>query len=400
MNVLFIGDVNRGAQDVNIERLFRLFSPVFKEVNVTASMYISEVNKKVSISDWLEVWRESIDKNRVSEIANLDLSNTAIIGFEISDADINYFSENKIPWVNFSIHPIRFLDDLYFDVTTSFDYDLSNHAASTGLIDFCVNKIKSSINSTSIKKEKTLAIFGQTPIDKSIYFDGEFKKLTSYLDKIDALARDYPRVIYRPHPNLTDESVDKIIIERYGAEIVPEKNFYKFLITESIDKCCAISSSVNTESPYFGVESVNLDDRARKYGVAVNYKSLLDDREFWVNKFLNMDLFSSPFNISVAVPDNYLRDVYESWGYITKEQEIYTIINTKEQEIYTVIKTIQDEISNLEERNNHYLIELERSEQHVNALLNSRSWIVTSPLRFIKRCFMELFLFIYSKMNK
>ncbi len=25
MNVLFIGDVNRGAQDVNIERLFRLF---------------------------------------------------------------------------------------------------------------------------------------------------------------------------------------------------------------------------------------------------------------------------------------------------------------------------------------------------------------------------------------
>ena len=318
--VVFLGDLCRGDQAVNVARLERLFSPVLKHFEVRSSLHVSEINGNVNLDEWLPVWRESLELSSTSEIATLDLSDAAVIGFEVPDKDLRYLDKNDVPWVNFAIHPLRFLDDLYFDVTSSFTYDLLKHTATAGLIDLCVQSLRARYPVMSTGNgPKTLAIFGQTPIDRSVYFDRDFRRLDNYLPKLDELVGQYENVLLKPHPHLTLPEVDKLIIERYSAHLCTDWDIYKLFITSGMSAACAISSSVLTEVPHFGIHAEYLEPRAKRYGVPISYRSLLDDEDFWSEVFSCPAKAGGQIRISQAVPGNYLRRVFASWGYISDE---------------------------------------------------------------------------------
>ena len=140
--VVFIGDLCRGDQAQNVARLERLFSPVLKQLDVASSIHVTDINRNVNLNEWVESWQKSFSACRTPEMEALDLEGAAVIGFEVPDRDLKYLDDHGVPWVNFAIHPLRFLDDLYFDVTTSFTYDLRKHTATVGLIDLCVQSLR------------------------------------------------------------------------------------------------------------------------------------------------------------------------------------------------------------------------------------------------------------------
>lgn len=331
--VIFVGDLCRGAQAGNVLLIERLFSPVLKRFGVPFSSCISDINRKVVLHEWLDDWKSSLARG--GGLNPEDFYDAAVIGFEVPSSDLSLLSSVGVPWVNLAIHPVRFLDDLYFNVETSFDFDLRPMSADDALIDLCVNMLKIRYGAVDGGKPSVLAIFGQTPIDKSIYFDGCFKSLDFYFDKIDEIAAGFSKNVYRPHPNATNHDMDRLVCDRYGASYHVGADVYELLVCGGVKAACSISSSILVEAPYFGVKSEYLDDRAKRFGRPVSYKSLLDNSLFWSRGLLGREENVECDSISGVVPMGYLRQVIESWGYVPKEKEVRSRID----EVATMAQT-------------------------------------------------------------
>ena len=317
--VLFMGDPCRGDQAANIGILMLLFKPLLKQLDISYSSYISDVNKITKINDWINIWKASLCNDDNLILKKLDLNDTLVIGFEIPEREYLYLNTKNIPWINITIHPIRFLDDLYLDISTSFKTNLRQHIASIGLIDMFVQALRVRYNSDGIQDERnTLGIFGQTTIDKSIFFDGSFKKLDNYLYEIDKLANTHEETIYKPHPYLSDPDIDDLIINRYNAELISDTDTYELFANGKFTTACGISSSVLSEAPYFGIKVKFLEQRSKCFGPPVSYHSLLDDNKFWSMAF-GKQIPKNSLYISKAIPKNFLRKVFSSWGYRSDE---------------------------------------------------------------------------------
>ncbi|HEX2966569.1 MAG TPA: hypothetical protein VHO84_12335 [Syntrophorhabdaceae bacterium] len=390
--VMFLGDLYRGNQAENVERIHRLFSPVFRQWDIETFMHISDINRNLVMEEWLEEWRDSLACTRKSDLENCDLRNVSVIGFEMSDIDIRFLNQAEVSWANLAIHPIRFLADLYFEVTTSFTCDLKPHTAGDGLIEFHANVLRAKYKLvTQEKYPPTLAIFGQTPNDRSVYFDGGFHDLNDYLPKLDGLTANYERILFRPHPYLTNPEVDELIYERYRAKPCAGANVYEIFVNSGITSACSISSSVIAEASYFGIDAIYLDSRAKIFGPPVDYRLLIDNDEFWSTKFLGQPLSSGGEAISRAVPENYLRSTFGSWGYVTREQELCNqtaVFLDRIQQLETRMDQAGIKAADNESRTKQILeragqIELraEQAERALHMMQASFSWRMTAPFR-------------------
>ena len=318
--VIFSGDPYRGDQAINIEKTARLFMPMLKQLGVSAEVFATDINKNRNRNEWVASWTTSLLAYPRPALAAVDLEGAAVVGFEMPDAELEYLSRRHVSWVNFCIHPIRFLDDLCFDVVSSFEYDINKIAVSSGAIDFCASRIMSShVDDAAGKRKDTLLVCAQDWIDRSIFFDNDFKRLDSYIDKLDDLTKSYDRVLYKPHPSFESKEISALMAERYRAKLCDVSNIYDVFSTQDIKAICAISSSVLVEAPWFDIQSIYLEPRAKRYGPPVGYKALMDDVEFWTRGLLGREGASLKTDISSVVPANFLRKTFGSWSFVTDE---------------------------------------------------------------------------------
>ena len=121
---IFIGDCYRPEQKDNINALFHIFSPLLKSFDIQASEFVTEHNTRSTTKSGLLFWQNSLLLEINSELEKLNLEDSIVFAFEISKIDLDYLDSIGIPWLSFSIHPLRFLDDLYFEVQSSFLLDI------------------------------------------------------------------------------------------------------------------------------------------------------------------------------------------------------------------------------------------------------------------------------------
>jgi hypothetical protein len=331
--VLFMGDSYRGDQEQNIKRLFDLFAPVVMSCGGLPELCVSALNRRSGPEAWMSDWIESLKGECSSVLNGSDLDRVAIIAFELSWVDRQYLDAAGVPWVNFEIHPVRFLDDLYFNVETSFAADFSSLEVPDDYIHVRADVLRARYGFLDEVCSKRLLIVGQTPIDKSIYFDGVFKSLPDYFDSLDSIVQSFDAVDYRPHPYLTDTEVDTLIRDRYSAGQCADWDFYRLLASCRYGAVCGISSSTLREAAYFGLESIVLEKRAKTFGRPVSYACLLRDSHLWLSGLLETAIDSRKYESLPPVPENYLRQVYCSWAYITKEDEAKELLSELKERV-------------------------------------------------------------------
>ena len=421
--VVVAGDTFRGDQASNILALYKAFAPIFNHLNIHVELYATELNNNVIIQDWLPRWERSLQVGEVdARLAFLD--DASVLGFELPDHVLDTLNKRGVPWVNLAVHPIRFLDDLYLDVNTSFKYNIEEHSASEALIKYCASlQFPNAQKRTRCTQQagRALTIFGQTPFDKSVYFDSQFRLLDSYFAELDKLANDYDRIYYRPHPHLSDENVDALVLARYGAELAAQRDLYPWMASGDITEACAISSSVLTEAPYFGVDAFYLEPRARRFGPPISYRSLVDDISFWA-KFTGVeDCGNSALGLSKIVPENYLREQFSSWSFQTPQDKLAQQVSLLERdclaalekndcassqisklqrgldELSVTVRQLEgaynetkltmlelgDRLAISEKRAREAEKELAYSSEMLSSVLSSRTWRYTEPVRDI-----------------
>ena len=101
--LLFVADYYRGDgfQDRNLKALYSLLSPIFIDLEVECN--IIQNSMEISSED---LYIQSLIGQGKSLLESYDLSNSSIIGFELSKLDINFLNKKKIPWISFETRPV------------------------------------------------------------------------------------------------------------------------------------------------------------------------------------------------------------------------------------------------------------------------------------------------------
>lgn len=355
--VIFISDHYRSRQERNVKILFGLISPVFLDLDIKVEI-LSDTAQYLD----KEKWADSLDEAGTSVLADHDLGDAAVVGFEINPLDKSFLSDKNIPWINVEIHPIRFLGDLYFSVTASFPFGFDLLSCSEKQIHLAANALK--LKNLDLEYgigENVLVIIGQTPADKSIYFDSEFKSLLNYIDTLEVLCSQHDTIYYRPHPVESDPKIDEEIVKKFNAPILSDMSYYDLLSADQVQTICAISSSSLHEAKYFHKDVVFLEERVKEFSKPISLKSLLECNELWFDGLLSIDskkLKREKFEF----PENFCRDIFGYWSYRTSFDEIRSEIQDI-RDIITVAKAKADE---------------------AHSALTSTSWKITEPLREFK----------------
>ncbi|API86350.1 hypothetical protein F7310_02825 [Francisella uliginis] len=346
----------------------------------------------------LESFKKSLIGCYESKLKHYLLEDAIVIGFEINTIDIHYMNTKNIPWINVCISPIRFLDDLGLNITSSFDYNWSKYSVSDNVISLFANIQKSKYpqhnyehqvppkRNTIEKKNRSILILGQSINDKSVFFDGEFKSLLDYIDIIESIVGDYDTVYYRRHPYETDDKVDAKIKELFNAQDISNVSIYDAFSWSDISTVTAISSSSLHEAKYFGHNVIFLEPRAAKYkfdtiSISNLYKAMVDIPFLQVNQMNCID---------VVVPINTLRKMFGSWSYITESEMLEIRINSVRQEL----EQLNEKLAGVE----NWAADLNNS---LLSVYQSASWKLTKPLRSSKKIIKRLSqLFRLSNVSK
>lgn len=388
--ILFLGDLERPSQADNTNKMYYLFSSIFYNTSISLEVYISPINRNGSCTENVNNWIKS--NTNVNNLNNINLENCAIIGFELPPQYIIYFNKKSIPWINIEIHPVRFLNDLCLSISSSFKYDHEKNSINDNEIKFAADRFI--INEgTFLPKKSNLLIIGQTPFDKSVWFDNQFKTILNYQDKLNDISSKFDKIFYKPHPYLSNNETDRIIVDKYNAEYCTESNIYKFFSSGMISAITGISSSCLHEAPYFNIKSTFLEERIKNFGKPIRYSSLMNDHLFWFDNFLHIKNQNKKNNFDVQITPNYLRDIFGYWAYPSMQNEQKFKMDKNQKELIDYL----DQIKHLIEKNNtiealnsevanlHEIIH--QKDLLIKNIYNSTSWKISKPIRIFKRIF-------------
>lgn len=166
-----------------------------------------------------------------------------VVGFELPPNSKAAFDAAGIRWVDFEIHPARYLDDLLFAVSACREL-----RAPAGVGEESLRlRAAAAAGLPPAVPAGSAVVFGQTAGDRSLLKDGRLLRLEDFRDEIERLKARYARVFFKPHPLAAGgPTAAELGLEETRA------NCYDLLAQEAPFDCYGVSSSVLYEAPHFG----------------------------------------------------------------------------------------------------------------------------------------------------
>ena len=237
--------------------------------------------------------------------------NKFVISSELPESILEIFTENDIPYIDFSNHPIRFLPDYFYGVRTnviewyerikkaSLDYKIVEEFAR-------ITKAKASrIEVFNTLNDCSVLFLGQMPVDSSLIYDGKIADESIVRQKILESAIKYPNLLYKPHPH--NKQANSII--KYCSSLnikIADFNIYDCFGCGKFVKIIGLSSGGIFESKFFGLENERL----------LKKKYFFEDNE-------NISLFYNPIYADFMKKDFWSYVIYNKDGFVKTEPNPY-----------------------------------------------------------------------------
>lgn len=255
--IIITGDVQRPTpgQETNVRWLYHLLEHQLKVVTgVVPEILLSDTI--LSVEDWAQTYLPHTPSWHMAQKKVAELGpDGLIIGFEMPKNAIDAFENHGVRYIDFVLHPVRFMDDIVLALKTNrFPMSMKEAYFVNGNdFEFHACMVKARFAHTPKKELPTnTALFvGQTSVDRSLLKDGRVCCMNDYRDRISQQLFIHSSALYKPHPD-NDEG-DRKMFEAMGVKVV-NGNIYELLANPQITKVCAISSSVLQEAPFFGKE--------------------------------------------------------------------------------------------------------------------------------------------------
>ena len=188
---------------------------------------------------------------------------SVVVAFELPDLLIRTFLGLGIDYVDLTIHPVRFLDDIIFGIRTSIP-EAFEVLKRRGISEEIFN-VHAGLHQATVSRMAPLLIppdsclcVGQTRVDKSLVSHGRILSLLDYLGEFRRISAAHTRTFFKPHPYAEGQEELLRALGKLADVEVTHDNVYRLLCDDQVTEVFAISSSVVYEAGFFGKKATYL----------------------------------------------------------------------------------------------------------------------------------------------
>lgn len=256
--------INRPLSQATFSQVIKFSSGRNSEIDFNRSLFFSLSDIKCNLFEkQFHFDSNKINKESLNYLSELFKNDDILICYELSDQTKSILDALEINYIDIWLHPIRYLDDVLFGMTSNNENirnELIKHNISTDTYYLYADRIKVQNykghrrSKTKIKPNSALFI-GQTLIDKAVFLDGRMLTLLDFKNHFELITKKYNHVYYSRHP-FVKEGDEEILayIQGFKNVSVIQDPTYHLLSTPEIDFVFSISSSVVYEATYFEKE--------------------------------------------------------------------------------------------------------------------------------------------------
>ena len=283
------------------------------------------------------------------------IKNSLVIYVEASNTIKRIHNILNIPYIDITVHPIRFMDDHYFGISTNektIFSKMEKYKIDKNIFFLGAQLLKTQINQSPINVENNSALLiGQTYLDKSLIFNKTLLSLNNYIKEIEQIHKKYKTIYFAPHPYVKDRSIYADIYKLNYIKQIKE-NTYKYLSSNNIKCVCGISSSVLYEA-YFFRKNVTFFKKSIYFDYE-NENTTFDNIYISIGKEVLQPYFWKDIlcNINVKEIDNYKININtypnqirsalnDYWNYTKFDATCRTIVRSE------ILKSIENNKNNI-----------------------------------------------------
>ena len=287
--IVFTGDLLRIESDfdqvANIRSLYNLlnYSVSLAVKDATIEMVLrgsqrnainrSRIYELNGLSETLEGCLTLTGAREISEssaaLLKTPFAEAVVFGLEMPDFLLRVLNHCGIPYLYFIIHPVRFLDDIFFGIRTNIP------DAFTALKTFACNeevfRLQAQIHKATLQRqglpqvEENACLFVEPQRGSPwLVEDGQPHGVVDFADEIQRIAGQYDTIYFRPHPYFrTTEKSTLDTLHRAGRVVIPDCNLYSLFAHDNIKEVIGVASSVLYEAQYFGKKVTHLLKKKR-----------------------------------------------------------------------------------------------------------------------------------------
>ncbi|SFB04270.1 hypothetical protein SAMN05421688_2470 [Poseidonocella pacifica] len=210
-----------------------------------------------NINSWPSVFDATALPDSVESLLAPLFENSFVIGFELPPYLLAILRRLGVGFVDCSLSPIRFLDDIVFTVAGEAEHVSAAIKRYEVLEDYV--KLHAGVLASNVAKANpnpprpnTLLLILQTVYDKVVISNGKFVSAYDYIDAFKEISADYQHVLIKEHPLEPQPNVRDQLLKNLKAASVTEENFYRLVGHQNVTGVAALSSSCVAEARYFG----------------------------------------------------------------------------------------------------------------------------------------------------
>lgn len=323
-NIVFSGDILRienndinrfkNPQAINVDWIRNLFEPLISSIFTNAnviSLYGDE-NREDSIrwivydsldlpwdeTSWSSIYRdEKIVSKIIEDYISENFLNSLWVTFEAPPYLISALSRAGITYIDFTIHPVRFLPDYFFGIRSN-NLEINNKLRRIKLDDGVIRdfaRISKSKTVRTFRKEvpkDSVLFIGQLASDASLVVDNRMPSIENIRDELRQLTLVHDIVYYKAHPHLKNIDVMKGVVKDIPNCEWLDINIYDALGSDQFNYFATMSSGTYVESGYFDkqckriLNNPNLFDESVENSYVPVYACYLMN-DFWNYIFLD-----------------------------------------------------------------------------------------------------------------
>lgn len=310
--------------------------------------------------EWLKIYDYDGSIEDLCSYYNQYIDDSLVIYIEMPLIYKKIHNQLNIPYVDLTVHPIRFLDDNFWGISTNcpavFDR-MKQYQIDDNKFYIQANYIKAIADFNPLKIEKNSAvIIGQTNVDKALYHNGRCLSIMDYEEQIKQLGDKYSIIYYKSHPFNHDlGKIHKFLSQFPFVELCPSDwNTYEMLAHPNLQAVYSITSGVLYEAPYFGKDAYCL----HKLCFNFNYHKDCEYNEdlylsiygyfaypnFWAD-VLSEVVETKKISDDVKIENipNRIRAIFNDyWSYTKLDPSVITISKQYNDRIRTLTNKVQE----------------------------------------------------------
>lgn len=246
----------------------------------------------VSTEYWVQIASGNFHPKAVEYFAEC-FRDTLIISHEAGSL-IPILERANIPYIDFVVSPIRFLNDLLLAFRTniaSVNDKIQRYWQKEHEFIYAAKLLRAQFLSSSPRSsftgfpENSLLICGQTDLDLSLIKDGRVMNFADCMSSLLPLIKEHDHIFYKPHPMEAQVCNNRSLISSiHGLKFV-KGNIYHIMCDDNLRSVAAISSGVLHEAPFFDKKAFTLSHQYLKLAstkgpVKLNEYAIVKDEYF------------------------------------------------------------------------------------------------------------------------